>query len=206
MAGSDRPSPATFLLTRNAALDLRRIHALSRREWGDDVADRYLADLYAAMGDAAANPERGRGMLISDGVRNWQVAQDGQALDLSGWHLDSLFIQVPNSLLGDHGLELRATSVEPSNGSTASRSATFTLRALSGAAVATPANANAFVSLMSQSARTSASTGRVELVSASQVVGADNTEAAATSPQREAWLVELERRSRKQWEALMAKS
>ena len=142
MAGSDRPSPATFLLTRNAALDLRRIHALSRREWGDDVADRYLADLYAAMGDAAANPERGRGMLISDGVRNWQVAQDGQALDLSGWHLDSLFIQVPNSLLGDHGLELRATSVEPSNGSTASRSATFTLRALSGAAVATPANAN----------------------------------------------------------------
>ena len=60
MAGNDRPLPATFLLTRNAALDLRRIHARSRREWGDDVADRYLADLYAAMGDAAANPEKGR--------------------------------------------------------------------------------------------------------------------------------------------------
>lgn len=60
MAGNDSPSPATFLLTRNAALDLRRIHALSRREWGDDVADRYLADLYAAMGDAAASPEKGR--------------------------------------------------------------------------------------------------------------------------------------------------
>jgi plasmid stabilization system protein ParE len=60
MAGNDSPSPATFLLTRNAALDLRRIHARSRREWGDDVAGRYLADLYAAMGDAAANPEKGR--------------------------------------------------------------------------------------------------------------------------------------------------
>jgi plasmid stabilization system protein ParE len=60
MAGSDRPSPATFLLTRNAALDLRRIHALFRREWGNDVADRYLVDLYAAMGGAAVNPERGR--------------------------------------------------------------------------------------------------------------------------------------------------
>ncbi len=59
MAGDDEPSPATFLLTRNAALDLRRIHARSRREWGEDVADRYLADLYAAMGDAAANPEKG---------------------------------------------------------------------------------------------------------------------------------------------------
>lgn len=32
----------------------------SRREWGEDVADQYLADLYAAMGNAAANPELGR--------------------------------------------------------------------------------------------------------------------------------------------------
>lgn len=60
MAGNDVPSPATFLLTRNAALDLRRIHTRSRREWGDDIADRYIADLYAAMGFAAANPEKGR--------------------------------------------------------------------------------------------------------------------------------------------------
>jgi plasmid stabilization system protein ParE len=59
MAGNDDPSPATFLLTRNAALDLRRIHTRSRREWGENVADRYLADLYAAMGGAAANPEKG---------------------------------------------------------------------------------------------------------------------------------------------------
>jgi plasmid stabilization system protein ParE len=51
---------AIFRLTRNAALDLRRIHARSRREWSDDVADRYLADLYAAMRTAAANPESGR--------------------------------------------------------------------------------------------------------------------------------------------------
>lgn len=60
MAGNDVPSPATFLLTRNAALDLRRIHTRSRREWGEGVADQYLADLYAAMGVAAANPEQGR--------------------------------------------------------------------------------------------------------------------------------------------------
>lgn len=60
MAGNDPPSPATFLLTRNAALDLRRIHIRSRREWGDDVADQYLTDLYAAMRVVAANPENGR--------------------------------------------------------------------------------------------------------------------------------------------------
>ncbi len=60
MAGNDVPSPATFLLTRNAALDLRRIHTRSRREWGEDVADQYLADLYVVMGVVAANPEGGR--------------------------------------------------------------------------------------------------------------------------------------------------
>jgi plasmid stabilization system protein ParE len=60
MAGNDVPAPATFLLTRNAALDLRRIYTRSRREWGDDVADRYLADLYSAMRVAAVNPETGR--------------------------------------------------------------------------------------------------------------------------------------------------
>jgi len=60
MAGNEVPSPATFLLTRNAALDLRRIHTRSRREWGEGVADQYLADLYAAMGVTAANPEQGR--------------------------------------------------------------------------------------------------------------------------------------------------
>lgn len=60
MAGSNVPSPGTFLLTRNAALDLRRIHSRSRREWGEGVADQYLADLYAVMGMAAANPGRGR--------------------------------------------------------------------------------------------------------------------------------------------------
>ncbi len=60
MAGNDVPAPATFLLTRNAALDLRRIYTRSRREWGDEVADRYLADLYSAMRVAASNPETGR--------------------------------------------------------------------------------------------------------------------------------------------------
>lgn len=60
MAGNDVLLTAAFLLTRNAALDLRRSHARSRRKWSEDIADQYLADLYAAMGLAAANPEKGR--------------------------------------------------------------------------------------------------------------------------------------------------
>ncbi|MFP6562681.1 type II toxin-antitoxin system RelE/ParE family toxin [Paraburkholderia sp. B3] len=53
-------SAAQLFLTRNAALELRRIHARSSREWGEMVADRYLADLYSAMQRAAAKPEKGR--------------------------------------------------------------------------------------------------------------------------------------------------
>ena len=60
MDGNKVPSSASILLTRNAALDLRRIHVRSRRQWGENLADRYLADLYAVMGVAAASPEMGR--------------------------------------------------------------------------------------------------------------------------------------------------
>lgn len=51
-------SPA-FHLTRRAALDLRDIYDRSRREWGDATANRYMADIYAAMSKAAANPDAG---------------------------------------------------------------------------------------------------------------------------------------------------
>jgi len=60
MAGNESTAPAAFFLTRTAALDLRNIHAHSRRQWGKDVADRYLSDLYAAMRQAATHPESGR--------------------------------------------------------------------------------------------------------------------------------------------------
>jgi plasmid stabilization system protein ParE len=53
-------SAAHFFLTRRAAIDLRSIHARSRQKWGEEIADCYIADLYAAMQKAAANPETGR--------------------------------------------------------------------------------------------------------------------------------------------------
>lgn len=50
----------TFRLTRRAALDLKAIHRRSADEWGDEVATRYMADLYASMSRAASDPETGR--------------------------------------------------------------------------------------------------------------------------------------------------
>jgi toxin ParE1/3/4 len=49
-----------FHLTRRAALDLRDIYTRSCREWGENTADRYMAELYAAMGEAAVDPDAGR--------------------------------------------------------------------------------------------------------------------------------------------------
>lgn len=51
-------SPA-FHLTRRAALDLRDIYDHSRREWGEEIAHRYITDIYAAMSRAAAHPDVG---------------------------------------------------------------------------------------------------------------------------------------------------
>lgn len=49
----------TFHLTRRAALDLRDIYNRSRQEWSETTANRYIADLYAAMSKAATNPDDG---------------------------------------------------------------------------------------------------------------------------------------------------
>jgi toxin ParE1/3/4 len=51
---------ARFFLTRTAAQNLRDIHVRSRHTWGEAVADRYMSDIYAAMREAAGNPEMGR--------------------------------------------------------------------------------------------------------------------------------------------------
>lgn len=53
-------SAARLFLTRHAALELRRIHVRSTREWGEAVADRYLDDVYVAIQRTAARPEDGR--------------------------------------------------------------------------------------------------------------------------------------------------
>ena len=50
MAGNDVSSPATFLLTRNAALDLRRIHTRSHREWGEE-AQHQVRDIVSLIAD-----------------------------------------------------------------------------------------------------------------------------------------------------------
>jgi plasmid stabilization system protein ParE len=49
-----------FFLTRQAAFALRNIHNYSRIRWGEQVADDYIKDLYAAINKAATRPETGQ--------------------------------------------------------------------------------------------------------------------------------------------------
>jgi plasmid stabilization system protein ParE len=49
-----------FRVTRQAARMLRDIHKHSLKQWGQKTADAYLADLYAAMKQAATKPEKGQ--------------------------------------------------------------------------------------------------------------------------------------------------
>jgi plasmid stabilization system protein ParE len=49
-----------FYLTHHAAIILRDIYALSIKQWGQKTANKYMAELYAAIKKAAARPEIGR--------------------------------------------------------------------------------------------------------------------------------------------------
>lgn len=57
MSKRKRPS---YRLTRRAARDLRDINARSVHDWGEKTAKNYIADLYAAMDRAAADPDVGQ--------------------------------------------------------------------------------------------------------------------------------------------------
>lgn len=46
-------------LTRRAAIDIQSIQEYSNNMWGERVAQKYITDLYAALSDAAAHPQRG---------------------------------------------------------------------------------------------------------------------------------------------------
>jgi toxin ParE1/3/4 len=49
-----------YRLTRRAARDLRDINQYSEKQWGQSVADAYMADLYAGFAQIAERPLNGQ--------------------------------------------------------------------------------------------------------------------------------------------------
>ncbi|MGE0108317.1 MAG: type II toxin-antitoxin system RelE/ParE family toxin [Bdellovibrionales bacterium] len=51
---------AFFTITRHALLTIQVIHNYSKEEYGDKIADQYIATLYKTIMLAAASPDLGR--------------------------------------------------------------------------------------------------------------------------------------------------
>ena len=171
-----------------------------------------------------------RDWILSDGAHSVVITARGQAVDVTSWDLQRLSVAAPAAFVGALPITVRATSLEPSNGSTASVQREVTVHVLPGVAVATPPGANPFVSmaaaaeLASTPARSNPAGGlglgsisTPELSARGQLSFTalsvtrsrssdedDEGDAARAHALTDAWLVELERSAQEQWRRLIA--
>jgi len=171
------------------------------------------------------------GSVLSDGVRSFTVAATGQVVDIGAWDLLHLEVVAPAGFAGTMALTVRATSVEPSNGSSASVEEAFTVHVLPGEPVATPVGVNPYVTMTPAPASATAGASPVQQAGGWSVVGTpalssrgqivfssaaapltrkvdddEQDESARSDSLRDAWLVELEQLAQQQWRALAAAS
>jgi hypothetical protein len=136
---------------------------------------------------------------------------NGNAIDLTGWTLNQLRIQLPSNCTTDFTLAINATSLEQSNASTATTRQSVLVKVLSGTPAATPATANPWVRAVNPLADSATSNtallrqGATLMVSGLNVgaVNANTSQLASTNSQEflhsraealaAAWLRELER-------------
>jgi hypothetical protein len=105
-----------------------------------------------------------KGSMLSDGVRSITIASGAGAVDVSGWNLAALVLRPPANFVGAIQLQVRATSTELGNGSSATISRDFTVQVLSGAACTTPASLNPFISFANDTSAVTAAQAEVVVV------------------------------------------
>ena len=88
----------------------------------------------------------------------------GSGIDLAGWNLATLTVKPPSNFKGTLNLQVRATSTEVVNGSTATISRNLTVNVLDGTVTATPVGVNPYVSYVNSTAITSATFGNNAIV------------------------------------------
>lgn len=164
------------------------------------------------------------GAVLSDGTRT-AVAE--AAFDLAGWDLDRLAVLPPAGFTGELVLTLRVTSLETSNGASASVEQQVVVRVLPGTAVPTPPGVNPFVVPLSATGVSGSQPGSnavapaaaaalVALADAGGVLDAPppavlpktaaeiaQAEAERAGALGDAWLKALEERAKQQWQALV---
>jgi hypothetical protein len=87
------------------------------------------------------------GSRLTDGVRSVTIATAGQVVELGGWDVLHLDLVAPAAFIGTMAVTVRATSVEPSNGATASVEQAIAVHVLAGSSVATPVGVNPYVTM-----------------------------------------------------------
>ena len=99
------------------------------------------------------------GSAVSDGVRSVTTTISAGAIDLTGWTLDKLSVRLPNTVAGTVQLQVRSTSTEKGNTSSASTTRNVAVQVLAGAACATPAGVSPYVSYVNNTAVTQVNAG-----------------------------------------------
>jgi hypothetical protein len=99
------------------------------------------------------------GAVLSDGVKRVVIGCDMPGLDLSGWNLAKLVLTPPRNFAGSIKLQVRATSLHPENGSTATVTRDLTVNVLGGSGCSTPAGVNPYVSYLADTAAVATSQG-----------------------------------------------
>ena len=94
------------------------------------------------------------GAIVTDGRNTATITSGNGVVNITGWNLDGLAVTVPRSRSGSFNLQVIATSVEPTDGSTASVAKNVTVQLLGGQSCATPVGCNPYVSYANSNAAT----------------------------------------------------
>jgi hypothetical protein len=104
------------------------------------------------------------GATLKDGAHTLKISSTTTTIDLTGWNLAALALLPPTGFKGVINLQVRATTTEAGNGSTATITRKLTVQVLDGTACATPVGVNPYVSYVNNTAVTSTSQGATSLV------------------------------------------
>ena len=148
------------------------------------------------------------GAILKDGARTLTVtsALATSGIDLTGWNLNTLTVKPPSNFKGTLNLQVRATSTETANGSTATINRNLTVNVLEGTVTATPVGVNPYVSYVNSTAITSSSFGSNAIVvsalvpvagsytfgvSAAAIAASVQADATESDASMEAWMQSL---------------
>lgn len=127
------------------------------------------------------------GATLKDGTHTFKVTVANTNINLTGWNLAALVLIPPTSFKGAINLQVRATSTEAGNGSSATITRNLTVQVLDGTACATPVGVNPYVSYVNNTAVTASSQGSATIVvsplvpvASSYIFGVPATQVAAS--------------------------